>query len=121
MRILLLSIVLLSFVASAHAELTPPSEYIYSVRGIIKELPAEGSREISVRHEPIPNFVGFDGVVDPMPTMTMPFTLAEDVSLSGLSVGDEIEMRYEMRWKKPTRDVVTQIAKLSAGTVKFPK
>jgi Cu/Ag efflux protein CusF len=69
-----------------------------------------------VYHEPIDNFVGADGKVVGMGTMTMPFPLAKGVSLEGLSVGDIVEVTFEVRWKSHPRTQTTKVVKLPAGT-----
>jgi hypothetical protein len=96
---------------------TPP-EAVYTVRGKIEALPeaAKPASEFRVYHEPIDNFVGADGKVVGMGTMTMPFPLAKGVSLEGLSVGDIVEVTFEVRWKSHPRTQTTKVVKLPAGT-----
>lgn len=69
----------------------------YTVRGLVVTLPEEGnpSAEFQVRHEAIPHFVGQDGEMG-MDTMTMPFPLAEGLSLAAIKVSDKIELTFEV-------------------------
>ncbi len=89
----------------------------YSMRGEIVRLPPPGTREIAVRHEAVPDFRDESGKVVGMGAMTMPFTLAPEVSLSGLAPGDRISFTLEMRWKE-TRDIarIAGLEKLPAET-----
>ena len=52
---------------------SPPK--VYTVRGVVKQLPIEGNRnaELLIRHEAIPNFENETGTVVGMMSMTMPF------------------------------------------------
>jgi Cu/Ag efflux protein CusF len=95
-----------------------PGADVYTVRGEITQLPApdrEGS-ELMVRHEPMPEFKNAKGEVVGMGAMTMPFPLAEGVSLEGLSVGDEVSLTFEVQFEPSTSFQTTQITKLPADT-----
>ncbi|MFI4898656.1 MAG: copper-binding protein [Phycisphaerales bacterium JB059] len=72
----------------------------YRVRGQIAMLPDASNpmAELQVRHEHIPDFVGWDGKIHTnsdgvpgMKAMTMPFPVKDTGALEGLSVGDKIE------------------------------
>ncbi|MFG0257082.1 MAG: hypothetical protein ACF8GE_04185 [Phycisphaerales bacterium JB043] len=69
----------------------------YTVRGRITSIPAEGvpTSQFLVHHEPIPSFVSGGKVVG-MNEMTMPFPLAEGLSLEGYFVDDVIELTFEV-------------------------
>jgi len=91
----------------------------YTVRGEIVSLPGPGGRgAFDVRHEAIPDFRSSDGEVVGMGSMTMPFPLAEGLSLDGFAVGDKIEFTLEVNWDPeatpPQR--VTRVQKLPAET-----
>lgn len=96
---------------------TPPDQ-TYTVRGQLVALPGRDAsqRRIRVRHEAIPEFVGVEGEVVGMASMTMPFPLADDVSLEGLETGDKVEMTFEVRWdgSEPLR--VVELRELPPGT-----
>lgn len=94
----------------------PGPDATYAVRGEIVRLPAEGSREIWIRHEPIPDFRNVSGEVVGMDSMTMPFTLATGESLEGLAVGARVEFRLEMRWGGGPPAAVAGLRALPAGT-----
>lgn len=70
----------------------------YEVVGEIVELPAPDRPDsgLRVRHEPIPGFRAPDGAVVGMGAMTMSFTPAREVDLSGYAVGDRIRMVWEV-------------------------
>lgn len=100
---------------------------VYSgIRGEIVTLPddsAPGS-EFKIRHEQIPEFKTSDGVVNinskgisGMASMTMPFPLAEGVSLDGFAVGDKVEFEFVVNWggNRPAWEV-TKLTKLPAET-----
>ena len=94
----------------------------YTVRGRITELPDEGrpASEFAVHHEPIPSFLSGGEVVG-MASMTMPFPLKEGVSIDGLSVGQAVEMTFEVTYdyesKSPINVQTTKISPLPKDTV----
>lgn len=92
-------------------------EAVYTVRGRIVTLPdpAKPASEFRVEHEAIDNFVGIDGKLG-MNSMTMGFPLAKGVSLEGLSVGDKVELTFEVRWKSQPRSQTTKVVKLPPET-----
>lgn len=53
----------------------------YTVRGVVKELPADG-KTVLIKHEEVTNF---------MPAMTMPFEVKDTNELRGLKPGDAVE------------------------------
>lgn len=87
----------------------------YTVRGRIDALPHTSSdRFLHVHHERIPDFVSSDGRVVGMKEMSMAFpALARNLSLDGFSVGDPVELTFEVRWKGRDRTTVTSIRKLT--------
>jgi Cu/Ag efflux protein CusF len=89
---------------------------VYAVRGEIARLPAEGTREIWIRHEPIPDFKNAAGEVVGMDSMTMPFTLAAGERLEGLAVGARVAFRLEMRWGGGAPATVAGLEPLPPGT-----
>jgi hypothetical protein len=72
-------------------------KHTYTVRAQIVTLPEPGSPtgELQVRHEAMPHFRAGGGELG-MNTMIMPFPLAEGLSLSGLSVGQKIDLTFEV-------------------------
>ncbi|MFQ5670164.1 MAG: copper-binding protein [Acidobacteriota bacterium] len=88
----------------------------YVVRGEVVELPHPGdpSSEFVMHHEPIDNFKGIDGQVWGMDSMTMPFTVSEDLSLEEIQVGDKVEFTLQVDWAGSPPQEVTRIHKLPA-------
>lgn len=92
---------------------------VYTVRGVVEKLPqAEGpDRDLYIHHAPIPNFRDEHGQVVGMTSMTMPFPVADGVSLAGIAPGDPVEFTFAITWKAPAGYRVMRIHKLPAGTV----
>ncbi len=92
---------------------------VYTVRGVVERLPqAEGpERDLYIHHAPIPNFRDEHGKVVGMMSMTMPFPVADGVSLAGIAPGDPVEFTFAISWKQPAGYQVIRIRKLPAGTV----
>lgn len=89
----------------------------YTVRGEIVRLPAPsaGVHQVSIRHEPIDDFANEAGTVVGMGSMVMPFDVAEGVALSGVGVGDKVEIRLAVSWSPPALRI-EQLRKLPAET-----
>lgn len=105
--------------APAEEEVSGPPDQTYTVRGEVVALPdaKRGSeRQLRVRHESIPDFVGFEGEVVGMASMTMPFPLAADVSLEGIEPGEAVEMTFEVRWNGSPPIRIVDLRELPAGT-----
>ena len=75
----------------------------YTVRGQVVMVPDASSpmSELQIRHEHIPDFVGWDGRVHTntdgvpgMKPMTMPFPVKDAAVLEGLRVGDKVEFTF---------------------------
>lgn len=102
-----------------------PTEHVaeYEVRGRVEEMPSPDSpaAEFKVHHEPIPSFRATwpDGNLG-MNSMIMPFPVAEGLSLTGIEVGDIVELTFEVRYDAETGALkdyeVTDIATLPADT-----
>jgi len=94
-----------------------PVDATYSVRGEVAKLPTEGSNEIWIHHEAIPDFRNERGETVGMESMTMPFPLGAEVALGDLATGDRVAFDFEVRWKGRGRPLaVTRIERLPAGT-----
>ncbi len=87
---------------------------VYPVRGVLRSLPAPESErpEILVRHEAIDDFVGINGEVVGMDSMSMPFPLAPGLDLSGVAPGDKVLLRLEVDWAADEPARVTAIERL---------
>lgn len=88
--------------------------YYFTVKGIIKGMPGDGlaANEILVKHQPIPDYRDENGTVVGMMAMTMPFYLAEGVSLNGIKAGDAVELKIEQHLKPKFTEEVTSIKKV---------
>lgn len=97
-----------------------------SIQGEIKSMPSEGMMggEAQIRHRQIPDFKGADGSIpetqDGIPgmrSMTMPFPIADGVSLDGYAVGDKVEFDFAVSWDGPRPSwEITRIVKLDPST-----
>ena len=94
----------------------PSTATILEVRGVIRQLPRQAAVPLLIEHEAIPDFIDIDGNRAPMGTMTMPFAVADDVSLDGLEVGDPIGFTLEIDWQTTPSIVVTSVEALTEGT-----
>lgn len=82
-------------------------DFYHNIRGIVTSLPVEGrpGTELRIHHEHIPDFRTKDGPVNisadgvpGMKSMVMPFPVAKDLDISGLSVGDKIAFDFVVHW-----------------------
>ena len=100
---------------------TPPVSVadVYTVCGVVEKLPqAEGpDRDLYIHHAPIPNFRDEHGKAVGMRSMTMPFPVADGVSLAGIAPGDPVEFTFAVSWRQPAGYQAFRIRKLPAGTV----
>lgn len=74
-------------------------------------MPKEGqqSRELLIKHEPIPDYRDMNGEVVGMHGMTMPFYLDEGVKIDGLKSGEQVSFELS-QWRKPVfKELVTSI------------
>lgn len=97
----------------------PAPGQAYTVRGEVTATPGEGDlteNQVRIHHEAIPGFVGYDGEVVGMASMTMPFPAADTVELGELAVGDKIEFTFEVNWDDSPGYRITAIRKLPPET-----
>jgi len=73
---------------------------VYEVRGEITSLPDADNpaTSLNIKHEAIPDFVDAQGETVGMDVMTMPFPPADGLDLSPFSVGDKVEVAFEVTW-----------------------
>ncbi len=88
--------------------------YVFTVKGILKGLPGDGraANEILVKHQPIPEYRDDTGKVTGMMAMTMPFYVADGVSLSEFKAGDSVELKVEQHLKPEFTEKVTSIKRV---------
>jgi len=94
----------------------PVAADAYQVRGEIVRLPAAPGGDLFLHHEAIPDFRDSKGETVGMMSMTMPFTAAESVDLSGLAPGDRVAVDFEVRWAPKPALLVTRLEPLPQGT-----
>lgn len=77
------------------------------VRGELKSMPTDGiaGDDAKIRHTQIVDFKAADGSIPVtadgiagMRSMTMPFPMADGVSLDGYSMGDKVEFDFAVSW-----------------------
>jgi hypothetical protein len=88
------------------------------VRGLVTQLPdpEDPTTGFFVHHEAIPDFRHLDGQVSGMDSMTMPFPVAEEVSLEGVTVGDKVEFELTVDWEADPVTEVTAVRRLDSAT-----
>jgi hypothetical protein len=112
----LVAVVALGLVACRVPEKLPPADATYTVRGEVMAMPSGAGGELSVHHEAVPEFRDRQGKPEPMESMSMPFTVADGVSLTDVSPGDKVEMTFEVRWEADPTLRVVKLAELPAET-----
>jgi Cu/Ag efflux protein CusF len=93
-----------------------PAVQRYEARGVVSRLPTESAPALYVRHETIPDFVGMDGEVVGMDSMTMPFPLADGVDLAGIEPGDKVAFTLEVEWEGDLPYRISRIEELPPDT-----
>ena len=90
----------------------------YTVRGEVRVLPAadDPRTEFKLMHEAIPEYRNAAGEIIGMRAMTMAFSVAEDVSLEGVQVGDKVEVQLVVRYQPRTSVEIVELTKLPDGT-----
>lgn len=91
-----------------------PAPALYSVRGVIRQVRPvdDGKIQVSVLHEAIPDFVGINGDVVGMKSMTMPFTVADTVELTGLEPGSRVRFELSVDWNRAEPGLITALETL---------
>ena len=87
----------------------------YTVRARVAQLPYQGSG-LYLEHEAVDNWVGRSGKVEGMHPMTMPFPLAEGLSLEGIQRDDIVEVQLHVDWEAERQVEITAIRELPPGT-----
>lgn len=84
----------------------------FSGRGRITEISA---KSVDIHHERLAAVRGFDGTIEPMESMTMPFARSA-TSFDGLAVGDLVEFEFTVHYGDGPTLRLARIAKLPPGT-----
>lgn len=94
----------------------------YTLRGRIATVPEPGKPAggLQIHHEPIPEFKSnFNALPDGMAEMTMPFPLAEGVSLEAFKPRDAVEFTFAVDYDASSGAVISyrviRIAPLAPG------
>jgi hypothetical protein len=92
--------------------------HVYTVRGQIEELPdpEDPLSGLYIRHEAVDDWIGIDGEVQGMDSMTMPFPVAEDVTFEGIEPGDKVTFTLEVDYDADPAVQVTGVRKLPDDT-----
>lgn len=90
-----------------------PAQRTYSTRGRIDALPGAKAGYLMIHHARIENFLNRKGEVVGMEEMVMEFpAIVPGVRLDGLSVGDPVELTFEVRWDDEPVWVITRLVEL---------
>lgn len=108
--VLVLALTFVTSVSSSFAD----TAYNYTVTGIVKGMPGDGlaKNEILVKHQAIPDYRDDSGTIVGMMAMTMPFYLADGISLGEIKEGDTVEMKVEQHLRPKFTEEVTSIKKV---------
>ena len=95
-----------------------PEPTTYDVRGVVRQVRdlGDGHTQLSVHHEAIPDFVSINGEVIGMKSMTMPFTVADQVDLSGVDAGAKIQFDLSVDWSRPEPALIDSLEVLPEDT-----
>lgn len=96
-----------------------PEPAVYTVRGVIRQIRqvGEGRTQLSILHEAIPDFVGINGDVVGMKSMTMPFSVAESVDLAELEPGSRIQFELSVDWNRADPGLITSLEFLAEDSI----
>lgn len=107
---------------AASTEAGPLARYVVRAQVAALPDPASPMSDFMLRHEAIPAFKSNANETEPhgMNAMTMPFPLAEGVSLDGLTLGDAVTVEFTVRYGADDGEIedweVISLEKLPAGT-----
>jgi hypothetical protein len=85
----------------------------YTVRAKIEAI---DGRELTLRHEAIPDFVNAFGEASGMKSMAMPFGAAKELALDGVAAGDIVEVVIHTDWNASPALIIDKITKLPPDT-----
>jgi Copper binding periplasmic protein CusF len=90
----------------------------YRLRGQVVAVAAGGGgpRLLTLRHEPVDDFVDRQGQVTGMDAMTMPFPVARGVSLAAIAPGDTVAVTLCVDWQAEPELAIVGLRRLPAGT-----
>lgn len=90
----------------------------YQVRGqVVRPVDTSAAeRSLWLTHEAIPDFVGIDGELEGMDSMTMLFVLDTSLETSGLTKGTKVRFELTVDWSAAQAGKITAIEILPAET-----
>ena len=91
----------------------------YTVRGVVRDASqlSASPRKVRIEHEAIDDFVGIDGNVDGMMSMSMTMTVVDDASVpEGLSDGEKVLFTLDVDWQRTPTGLVVAVERLAAAT-----
>lgn len=94
----------------------PAAPDVYDVRAEVVQLPRAPGGDLRLHHESIPDFRNSTGDAVGMAAMSMPFTPGEGLDVSGLAVGDRVEVTFEVYWEPKPALLLTRVDALPQGT-----
>ncbi len=80
------------------------------------QLPEGPNADLLIRHEAIDGFADRDGKKVGMDPMSMPFPVAEGLSLAEVHPGDVVRCTLEVDWQQRSPVTITALEKLPPGT-----
>lgn len=84
----------------------------YTVTGDVVRLPAEGQREIIIKHDKIIDYRDSTGNVVGMNAMTMPFWLSDPALAKNLKPGDRVQFTLKSQWHPMPSEQITAIHRM---------
>lgn len=97
-------------------EQAPSYDYVYTTRAIVLSLPGERvTEEFIVHHETIPDYRSINGSIG-MNEMAMPIPVPDRSVLTGISVGDKVELTFGERFEPDHKMGLISIIKLPQET-----
>ena len=89
----------------------------YHTRGLIQDISGSGpDLRVTIHHEAVPSFKDRDGKASPMSSMSMIFGLADAIQPSALSVGQKLELDFDVRFSKTPPLLISRLKQLPADT-----
>ena len=81
------------------------------MRGVVRQIRqvGDGKTQLSILHEAIPDFVGINGDVVGMKSMTMPFTVADSVDLTDIEPGSRVQIELSVDWNRSEPGLILSI------------
>lgn len=96
---------------TSDSEVGGPDPAVYDVRGVVRQIRqvGDGKTQLSILHEAIPDFVGINGDVVGMKSMTMPFTVADSVDLTDIEPGSRVQIELSVDWNRSEPALILSI------------